>query len=777
MSDRIGYLTQDQFVDIISAPVGASLSGTFEPPIIPGTVLQYWRGDKTWQTLDVSALPGLAAIATSGSATDLIAGTVPAARMPALTGDATSSSGTVSLTLATVNSSPGTFGATNKSLTATVNGKGLITALSAANIAILASQVTDFSTGVGLYNSATATKLLTARTIGITGDGTWSSGSFDGSANVTAAFTLSTVNANTGSWGTATQSPQFTVNGKGLITAATNVTITPAFSSLTGKPTTLSGYGITDGQPLDSDLTTIAGLTATTDNFIVSVSSAWASRTPAQVKTTLGLVIGTNVQAWDTDLDTWAAVTRASGFDTFTATPSSANLKTLITDETGSGALVFATSPTLVTPILGTPSSGTLTSCTGLPISTGLTGAGTGVLTALGVNVGSAGAFVTFNGAGGTPSSLVLTNATGTPTLTTPIINGLPTGTGVASAATVSTLMSRDSNGNSAINNLAEAFTTTATAAGTTTLTITATYTQVFTGSSTQTVKLPTTSVLQGQQYLFINQSTGAVTVQSSGANTIIILAASTSVLLTAVVATPTTAANWNASYAGVNAASGKVVTINNTLTFSGTDATTMTFPSTSATIARTDAANTFTGHQTIEGVTSTGATGTGKLVFDGTPTLQTPNIGTATGTAFTPGTSFGTFASTTNARFFYNSSFGCVFGGVGSVLDMLAVNSAGSTLFSANTGTQNVDFANNITVAGTTTVTGAIVGSAAIRTSSYLRSTAKAVGSLTAAGTAGAGARDCVTDALAPTFGATVVGGGAITTPVYSDGTNWKVG
>ncbi len=40
-------------------------------------------------------------------------------------------------------------------------------------------------------------------------------------------------------------------------------------------------------QPLDSDLTTIAGLTATTDNFIVSVSSAWASRTPAQVRATL----------------------------------------------------------------------------------------------------------------------------------------------------------------------------------------------------------------------------------------------------------------------------------------------------------------------------------------------------------------------------------------------------------------------------------------------------------------------------------------------------------
>jgi len=49
---------------------------------------------------------------------------------------------------------------------------------------------------------------------------------------------------------------------------------------------------------------------------------------------------------------------------TFLGTPSSANLASAITDETGSGSLVFATSPTLVTPVLGTPSSGTLTNCT-----------------------------------------------------------------------------------------------------------------------------------------------------------------------------------------------------------------------------------------------------------------------------------------------------------------------------------------------------------------------------------------------------------------------------
>jgi hypothetical protein len=50
-------------------------------------------------------------------------------------------------------------------------------------------------------------------------------------------------------------------------------------------------------------------------------------------------------------------------------------------------------------------------------------------------------------------------------------------------------------------------------------------------------------------------------------------------------------------------------------------------------------------------------------------------------------------------------------------------------------------------------------------------------VATLPSAATAGVGARSFVTDANAPTFGSTVAGGGAVATPVYSDGTNWKVG
>lgn len=50
-------------------------------------------------------------------------------------------------------------------------------------------------------------------------------------------------------------------------------------------------------------------------------------------------------------------------------------------------------------------------------------------------------------------------------------------------------------------------------------------------------------------------------------------------------------------------------------------------------------------------------------------------------------------------------------------------------------------------------------------------------VASLPAAATAGAGARSFVTDALTPTYGAAVTGGGAVKIPVYSDGSNWIVG
>lgn len=84
---------------------------------------------------------------------------------------------------------------------------------------------------------------------------------------------------------------------------------------------------------------------------------------------------------------------------------------------------------------LGTPSSGTLTNATGLPISTGVSGLGTGIATALAVNTGSSGAPVLYDGDMGTPTMGTLTNATGLPISTG--VSGL--GTGVATALAVNT--------------------------------------------------------------------------------------------------------------------------------------------------------------------------------------------------------------------------------------------------------------------------------------------------------------------------------------------------
>ena len=128
-------------------------------------------------------------------------------------------------------------------------------------------------------------------------------------------------------------------NGTDYVKVASSVV---SASSLTGT------LGVANGG---------TGLTAGTSGGVPYYSSTSAITSSAAL-TASALVVGGGAGAAP------STTTTAAGVLTFLGTPSSANLASVMTDETGSGSLVFATSPTLVTPLLGTPTSGVLSNCT-----------------------------------------------------------------------------------------------------------------------------------------------------------------------------------------------------------------------------------------------------------------------------------------------------------------------------------------------------------------------------------------------------------------------------
>lgn len=303
-------------------------TGTATPSIVAGTNVTVTG---TWPNQTINASGG----GGSGTVTDM---SIVSAN--GLAGTVATSTTTPAVTLSTT-------------VTGVVKGNG--TALSAATAG------TDYVApggALGTPSSGTATNLTgLPLTTGVTGLLPVANG---GTGTATPAIVAGTNVTVSGSW------PNQTINASSSAQVYPGAGIANSTGTAWGTSYTTTGTGTVVA--LDTSPTFVTPALGTPSALVgTNITGTAAGLTAGNVTTNANLT---------------GAVTSV-GNATSLGSFSSANLLAALTDETGTGSAVFATSPTLVTPILGTPTSATLTNATGLPIATGVSGLGTGVATFL----------------------------------------------------------------------------------------------------------------------------------------------------------------------------------------------------------------------------------------------------------------------------------------------------------------------------------------------------------------------------------------------------------